>query len=117
TADVVVVGYRVAKSGHGVGSLLVGLYDDDGDLRRVGGIVGLPTKAREELVDTLAPLVLDAANPALNRPVSRFGGREEWVPLDPQLVVEVAFDQLEGDRFRHAVTLLRWRPDKDPRQC
>lgn len=116
TADVVVVGYRVAKSGHGVGSLLIGLYDGD-ELRRVGGIVGLPAKVREELVETLAPLVLDEANPALNRPVSRFGGREEWVPLDPQLVVEVAFDQLEGDRFRHAVSLLRWRPDKDPDDC
>lgn len=116
TADAVVVGYRVAKSGEGVGSLLLGMYDDD-RLVRVGGIVGLPAKTRIELVDELAPLVIDEPDGSLEKPKSRFGGKEEWIALEPKLVVEVAFDQLEGDRFRHAVSLLRWRPDKDPRSC
>ncbi|NLE97710.1 MAG: ATP-dependent DNA ligase [Propionibacterium sp.] len=116
TAEAVVVGYRVAKGGHGVGSLLLGLYDGD-TLRRVGGIVGLPNKVREELGEQLEPLRIDEPGPGLEKPVSRFGGQEEWVPLDPQLVVEVEFDQLEGDRFRHAVSLVRWRPDRDPRSC
>ena len=115
TADAVVVGYRVAKSGEGVGSLLLGLYDG-AELKRVGGIVGLPAAARMELVDELAPLVID--QPAsLQKPPSRFGGKEDWVALEPKLVVEVAFDQLEGDRFRHAVSLLRWRPDKARHDC
>lgn len=117
TADAVVVGYRVAKSGHGVGSILLGLHDDNGTLVRVGGIVGLPAKTRDELVDVLAPLVIDDPAPSLETPPSRFGGEKDTVWLEPELVVEVAFDQMEGNRFRHAVTLLRWRPDKDARDC
>lgn len=117
TADAVVVGYRVANTGHGVGSLLLGMYDDRDRLLRVGGIVGLPAKTRIELVDVLAPLVTDEPNGSLEKPANRWSSKDEWIALDPQLVVEVAFDQLEGDRFRHAVSLIRWRPDKDPRDC
>lgn len=118
TAEAVVVGYRVHKSGEGIGSLLLGLYDD-GELRRVGGIVGFPNAMRVELLEQLQPLVLDEADPGLEAPASRFsGGRDSsWVPLSPELVVEVAFDQLEGNRFRHAASFLRFRPDRDPASC
>lgn len=119
TADAVVVGYRIASSGQGVGSLLLGMYDDDGNLVRVGGIVGLPAKTRMALIDELAPLVLDGVEPSLESPRSRFSSERDanFVPLRPERVVEVAFDQLEGTRFRHAVTLLRWRDDRDPESC
>lgn len=118
TAEAVVVGYRLGTNGEGVGSLLLGLHDGD-QLVRVGGIVGLPNAMRRELIDELAPLVLEEADPGLESPRSRFAGSKDtsWVPLDPQLVVEVAFDQLEGNRFRHAVSFLRWRPDRDPESC
>ncbi|MCC2593177.1 ATP-dependent DNA ligase [Tessaracoccus sp. OS52] len=119
TAEAVVVGYRVHKSGEGVGSLLLGMYDDAGELRRVGGIVGLPMKTRRELLEQLQELVIDDADPSLAAPASRFSGDRDqsWVPLAPELVVEVAFDQLEGNRFRHAASFLRWRPDREPSSC
>ncbi len=118
TAEAVVIGYRVAKNGDGVGSLLLGMYDD-GALVRVGGIVGFPLAMRREMVTELAPLVLDEVDPSLLSPRTRFSAdrNEDYVPLEPALVVEVAFDQLEGRRFRHAVTFLRWRPDRDPASC
>lgn len=122
TAEAVVVGYRIHKRGHGVGSLLLGLYDEAGNLLPVGGIGALPDKLRESLVDELDPLVVrdeqgevvDAA-----RAPSRFSTKadDQFVPLRPELVVEVAFDQLEGMRFRHAVTLLRFRPDREASSC
>ena len=125
TADAVVVGYRVHTSGSGVGSLLLGLHTGDGDdarLVNVGGIAAFTAKRRLELVDELAPLVVrdDDGNPArAETERSRFSSNKDigFVPLRPERVVEVAFDQLEGDRFRHAVQLVRWRPDKDPADC
>lgn len=122
TAEAVVVGYRVHKSGSGVGSLLLGLYDDDGELVDVGGIGALSTALRQELVEQLDPLVIrdDAGSAApAARDRSRFTSAADasYVPLEPRLVVEVAFDQLEGRRFRHAVTLLRFRPDREPSSC
>lgn len=119
TADTVVVGYRMASNGQGIGSLLLGLYDADGRLVRVGGIVGFPARQRVALVEELAPLVVDEVDPALESPRSRFSGDRDtgFVPLRPSRVVEVAFDQLEGSRFRHAVTFLRWRDDRDPESC
>lgn len=125
TADAVVYGYRVHKSGQGVGSLLLGLYTDvDGQERLVGvgGIAAFTDVRRRELVEQLEPLVVRDEE---GRPVdaetdrSRFSGSKDvsYVPLQPELVVEVAFDQLEGARFRHAVTFLRWRPDREPRSC
>ena len=119
TADAVVVGYRMAKGGDGVGSLLLGMHDGDGNLARVGGIVGFPLEMRRQLVKELAPLVLAEIEPALTSTRSRFSAEKDasYVPLEPSLVVEVAFDQLEGHRFRHAVSFVRWRPDRDPESC
>lgn len=119
TAEAVVIGYRIAKDGEGVGSLLLGMYDGEGTLARVGGIVGFPKAQRLALIDDLAPLVLDGAAPSLEKPRSRFSSEKDndFVPLRPERVVEVAFDQLEGNRFRHAVTFLRWREDREPASC
>lgn len=122
TAEAVAIGYRIHKSGSGVGSLLLGLYDDDGNLVPVGGIGALPDKTRTALIDELAALVVtdeDGDQVVLAKPRSRFSKSTDpqAVALRPELVVEVAFDQLEGHRFRHAVTLLRFRPDRDPASC
>lgn len=118
TAEAVVLGYRVAKDGDGVGSLLLGMYDG-GTLVRVGGIVGFPKSVRRELVTELAPLVRDDIDPSLASPRSRFSTDRDadYVAVEPALVVEVAFDQLEGRRFRHAASFLRWRPDREPTSC
>lgn len=122
TADVVALGYRVHKSGSGVGSLLVGLYDADGTLRQVGGVAAWSDKRRAELVDELAPLVErddegGVVTGAGER--SRFSGSKDvsFVRLRPELVLEVRYDQLEGARFRHTVQFERWRPDRDARSC
>jgi ATP-dependent DNA ligase len=122
TAETVVVGYRIHKSGQGVGSLLLGLYDEHGTLYPVGGISAFTNARRLELVDELAPLVLtddqgDAVKGATDR--SRFSGSKDtsFVRLRPERVVEVKFDQMEGPRFRHTVGFLRWRPDREPRSC
>ncbi|MDO5684051.1 MAG: ATP-dependent DNA ligase [Propionibacteriaceae bacterium] len=122
TAEAVVIGYRVHKRGHGVGSLLLGLYDDQGNLIPVGGIGALSDEMRDALVAELDPLVIKDAdgNPVLlDKPRSRFSKSTDPVSiaLEPELVAEVAFDQLEGHRFRHAVTLVRFRPDRDARSC
>lgn len=122
TADVVAIGYRVHKSGTGVGSLLVGLHGEDGELRQVGGVSAFSDKRRVALVDELDPVVLRDAD---GRPVtgdgekSRFSsGRDtSFVRLEPTLVLEVRYDQMEGDRFRHTVQFERWRPDRDAESC
>jgi ATP-dependent DNA ligase len=122
TAEAVLIGYRIHKSGNGVGSLLLGMYDDNGNLHNVGGIVAFTAKRRLELIDELAPLVErddegDAVHGETDR--SRFSSNKDvsFVRLRPERVVEVKFDQLEGHRFRHGVTFLRWRPDRDPESC
>ena len=120
TADCVVGGFRYAEKARVVGSLLLGLYDDDGRLHHVGFCSGLKAAERAALTKKLEAL----------RGGSGFTGRApggpsrwstkrstEWEPLDPQLVVEVEFDHVTGGRFRHGTTLLRWRPDKAPEQC
>ena len=122
TADVVVLGYRVHKSGSGVGSLLLGLYDDSGELRNVGGISAFSDKRRLELVDELAPLVVrDEAGDAVTGETerSRFSSGKDvsFVRLEPRIVAEVRYDQMEGSRFRHTVQFERWRPDRDARSC
>ncbi|WP_265443940.1 ATP-dependent DNA ligase [Flexivirga meconopsidis] len=122
TAEAVLIGYRIHKSGNGVGSLLLGMYDDNGHLRNVGGIVSFTAKRRLELIDELAPLVeTDDAGDALKGETdrSRFSSNKDvsFVRLRPEKVVEVKFDQLEGARFRHGVGFLRWRPDRDPESC
>jgi ATP-dependent DNA ligase len=122
TAEAVVIGYRVHKSGSGVGSLLLGLYAEDGTLYPVGGISAFTNARRLELVDELAPLVVtddqgDPVKGATDR--SRFSGNKDtsFVRLRPERVVEVKFDQMEGPRFRHTVGFLRWRPDREPASC
>ncbi len=122
TADVVLLGYRIHKSGSGVGSLLVGLYDADGVLHNVGGASAFTDAKRLELVDELEPLVVrdeagEAVKGATDR--SRFSGSKDvsFVRLEPTRVLEVKYDQLEGARFRHAVQFFRWRPDRDASSC
>jgi ATP-dependent DNA ligase len=121
-ADVVVMGYRVHKSGRGVGSLLLGLYDGEGQLRQVGGSSAFSDARRLELIDELEPLVArdDAGERAVEQGErSRFTGDRDvtWVRLRPELVVQVRYDQLENGRFRHTVQIERWRPDRDPFSC
>lgn len=121
TAEAVVTGYRVHKSGQGVGSLLLGLFHE-GQLFNVGGIAAFTAKRRLELVEELEPLVRrdeDGNVEHAETDRSRFSSGKDvsFVPLRPERVVEVAFDQLEGWRFRHTVQFLRWRPDRDPESC
>ena len=122
TADVVLLGYRIHKSGEGVGSLLLGLYDDDGRLHGVGGASAFTDKRRRELIEELAPLVErdedgEAVTGETDR--SRFSASKDvsFVRLRPERVLEVRYDQLEGMRFRHTVQFDRWRPDRDARSC
>ncbi|SIR74913.1 ATP-dependent DNA ligase [Microbacterium sp. RURRCA19A] len=122
TADVVALGYRIHKSGQGVGSLLVGLYDGAGRLHGVGGVSAWTDKRRLELIDELAPLVeRDADGEAVvgETDRSRFSASKDvsFVRLRPERVLEVRYDQLEGMRFRHTVQFERWRPDRDATSC
>lgn len=122
TADVVALGYRIHKSGSGVGSLLVGLYDAEGTLRQVGGVAAWSDARRRELVTELAPLVErddDGQAVTGESERSRFSGAKDvsFVRLRPERVLEVRYDQLEGARFRHTVQFARWRPDRDARSC
>jgi ATP-dependent DNA ligase len=123
TADVVAWAYRVHKSGAGLGSLLVGLYGDDGTLLPVGAVSAFSNARRLELIDELEPLVErdesgDAVTGAGEK--SRFTGAGKdmsFVKLRPERVLEVRYDQLEGWRFRHTAQFERWRPDRDPASC
>lgn len=118
TADCVVGGYRL--SGGKVGSLLLGLYDAQGKLNSVGYSSSFSDAARAELLDKLEPLhgpsAFTGTSPGGPSRWSR-GRSTQWVPLRPELVAEVAYDQVTGQRFRHGTTFLRWRPDKAARQC
>ncbi len=121
TADVVLMAYRIHKSGNGVGSLLVGLYKD-GELWMVGGVSAFTDAKRLELIDELAPLVeLDESGEAKRGEGerSRFSGAKDmtFVKLRPERVLEVRYDQMEGHRFRHVAQFERWRPDRDPESC
>ena len=136
--DCVVAGFRWHKTGPGelVGSLLLGLYDDDGTLHHVGVAASFTAAKRRELVKLLEPY---RTNALANHPWKDWGGADasdstaqrmpgaksrwsqgkdlSWEPLRPDLVVEVAYDHMEGDRFRHTAHFRRWRPDKPPREC
>ncbi|MGF1236173.1 ATP-dependent DNA ligase [Streptomyces sp. 2-6] len=134
TADVVVAGYRHHKSGPVVGSLLLGLYDED-RLQHVGVSAAFPMKRRAELIEELAPLRMDSAaghpwaawseeaaheSARLPGAPSRWSGKKDlsWVPLRPERVAEVAYDHMEnGARFRHTARFRRWRPDRTPHSC
>jgi ATP-dependent DNA ligase len=134
TADCVVAGHRWHKSGRVVGSLLLGLYDDAGALQHVGVAASFPMRRRAELVEELAPYAVDdlGGHPwaawaeaeahergRLPGATSRWNASKDlsWVPLRPELVCEVAYDHMEGTRFRHVAQFRRWRPDRDPRSC
>jgi len=132
TADCVVAGYRPLVPGF-VSSLLLGLYDDRHALRHVGVVTQLPRKERARLareLDTLAVPLADhpwrAGFTIGASPLGRLPGsaarwtpdmEHDWVPLRPERVVEVGFDQVDGDRFRHPARLIRWRPDRDAASC
>lgn len=120
TADCVVGGFRYASKGDWVGSLLLGLYDSDGLLDHVGFTSAIPAAEREQLTADLERLVEEPGFTG-NKPggPSRWSNARsaQWQPLKPKLVVEVKYDQVTSGRFRHGTALLRWRPDKDPKQC
>jgi ATP-dependent DNA ligase len=141
TADCVVAGFRWHKNGPGthVGSLLLGLFDDEGKLHHVGITSSFTWDRRAALVEELAPLregalddhpwgewaewaqagAADASGQRLPGATSRWNRGKDlsWEPLRTERVVEVAYDHLQGDRFRHATTFRRWRPDKRPQDC
>jgi ATP-dependent DNA ligase len=133
TADCVVVGYRVHKSGpEAIGSLLLGLYNDDSKLASVGVIGAFPLAMRHELFTELQPLVTTfdehpwnwaRPEPGVRNPReaehSRWNAAKDlsFVPLRPERVVEVRYDHMEGTRFRHTAQFVRWRTDRDPRSC
>lgn len=133
TAEFVVAGFRWYKGGEGVGSLMLGLYSDAGDLHHVGVIGAFPAAQRRSLVGELEPYRADAleGHPwgqwaewagAGARPM---GGQSRWnadkdmtfEPLRPELVVEAAYEHLQGPRLRHTARFRRWRPDRDPLSC
>lgn len=120
TCDCVVGGFRYAKGGGGVGSLLLGLYDEDGLLHHVGYTASLSARARRDLLPELEALRSPPGftGRAPGGP-SRWSTRrsDAWEPLRPERVVEVRYDHFSGERFRHGTRLHRWRPDKAPRQC
>ena len=135
TADCVVAGFRWHKTGGVVGSLLLGLYDDAGVLHHVGITASFKMDERRSLVDVLEPyrngaddghpwwwgIAGDANEPAARRPEahSRWNAKKDlsFEPLRPELVCEVSYSHMQGDRFRHATTFQRWRPDRDPKSC
>jgi len=134
TADCVVAGFRWHKTGGIVGSLLLGLYDDDGRLHHVGVAASFPMAKRKSLVAELEPYIADdlsqhpwgewadqEAHASTRMPgaVSRWsaGKNLSFVPLRPELVVEVAYEKMEGDRFRHTAQFRRWRTDRTPESC
>jgi ATP-dependent DNA ligase len=117
TADAVVMGYRMHKSVPGIGSMLLGLYEGD-ELKMIGGASAFTEVRRKELLAELEPLRVGAdvvAQGEVNR--WRSSADASYVPLRPERVVEVAYDQMEGDRLRHAARFVRWRPDRDPKSC
>ena len=120
-ADCVAIGYRVHKSGEGVGSILLGLYREDGELQMIGGAASFSVKDRIRLLAELEPL---RDGDACDGDPSRWNSAADkrWIPVRPERVAEVAYDQMEGNgqtdrRFRHAVKFVRWRPDRDPSSC
>jgi ATP-dependent DNA ligase len=134
TADVVVAGYRLHKNSTDerplLGSLLLGLYDDEGNLRHLGVSASFPMARRATLLEELKPLESDvaehpwgawvtASGDKVPGAVSRWNAGKDlsFVALRPERVLEVAYDHMEGERFRHTAQFRRWRPDRDPRTC
>ena len=133
TADCVVAGYRVHKSGpDAIGSVLLGLYDDRGVLASVGVIGAFPMAVRRQLFEELQPLVTsfeghpwnwaaqaDGERTPRKNETSRWNAGKDlsFVPLRPERVVEVRYDYMEGERFRHTAQFVRWRTDREPASC
>ncbi len=133
TIDCVVAGFRMHKDGQGVGSLLLGLYDDDGALHHIGVTGSFTVAKRAELVDFLAPYRDNAAqghpwaewanlsaSGGVNAPTgNRWNAKKDmsWEPLRIELVVEVAYGHFQGQRIRHAASYRRFRPDREPQSC
>ena len=121
-ADCVAIGYRIHKSGEGIGSVLLGLYRDDGELQMVGGAASFTAKDRITMLAELEPL--REGDQVNDGEASRWNSAADkrWIPVRPERVAEVAYDQMEGNtvdgrRFRHAVKFRRWRPDREPASC
>ena len=116
TADAVVAAFRFGKEEGTLGSLILGMYDDDGGLHIVGHTSGFKAKEKRELLSKLEPYRTHERG---SGEASRWKSDEElvWEGLRPELVVEVAFDHITGQRIRHGAKLLRWRDDKDPSEC
>lgn len=122
TVDVVVGGFREHKDGGKIGSLLLGLYNEHGEFHFIGHCSGFPDVDRAELFLRFSELRAEQSfDEAARRPgsPSRWSSGKDaaWTPVRPGVVIEVSYDQLEGDRFRHAARFHRWRPDKDPGDC
>lgn len=137
TADVVVAGYRLHKTSTEerplLGSMLLGLYADDGRLQHVGVAASFTEARRAELIEELAPLIVDPADHPWGewqdsdaQASSRLpGGQSRWTgtkdlsftTLAPTRVLEVGYEHMEGDRFRHTAQFKRWRPDREPKSC
>jgi ATP-dependent DNA ligase len=126
TADCVVAGFRwlTKHEGEAVGSLLLGLYDDAGVLHHVGHTSSFTMAKKRELVGMLAPQITEDDTEGFGggrvpgAPSRWSSGKDvSWMRLRPELVCEVSFDHLQGDRFRHGTTFQRWRPDKPPQAC
>jgi len=120
SADCVIGGFRYNEGKDVVGSLLLGLYDDDGKLDHVGFTSSIPSADKKALTAKLKALIGPPGftGAAPGGPSRWSTARSaKWVPLKPRLVVEVCYDHFSGDRFRHGTRLMRWRPDKAPRQC
>jgi ATP-dependent DNA ligase len=116
TIDAVVVGWRPGKEENTVGSLILGLYNDAGEMRVVGHTSGFKAAEKRELPAKLAPY--ETGQRGMGDPSRWNNERElEWIELRPELVVEVTFDHVSNDRIRHGTKLSRWRDDKDPRDC
>lgn len=126
-ADCVAIGYRIHKSGEGIGSILLGLHHPEHGLQMVGGAASFTVKARTELLAELEPL-REGDDVVLDGEPSRWNSAADkrWIPIRPEKVAEVAYDQMEGNpiegragwqRFRHTVRFVRWRPDRDPASC
>ncbi len=121
TADCVVGGYRLSKSGDGVGSLLLGLYDTAGVLHYVGHTSSFKAQERRDLLKELRSLEGGTSFGSGRTPggPSRWTGGKDtsWVALEPTRVCEVGYDRMLGERFRHATTFIRWRPERAPQSC
>ncbi len=128
TVDCVVGGYRLHKDGKRIGSLLLGLYNPEGELHFIGHCSSFSEAEAAALLEALRPIQPEPEHPApagFGEHARRPGAASRWskekgldfIPVRPILVVEVSYDQLTGDRFRHATRFERWRPDKDPRDC